>query len=346
MSKEIYFSVIMPTLNSESTIEKSLISIRSQNFDQDQVEIIVADGGSVDKTKEIAQKYSCRILHNEQVQPESAKYIGITNAKGKVCLFLDSDEVLKDKESFKKRKDIFENFQDAKVILFGGYEKPEGESSLNDYINYYSDPFSFFVSKTSTEHKVIHSVWKNNFKDFSEEDSYIKFRLKDSDYLPPVDMCAGNCFLREYYLDLVGEEIKDQMIVAEIFYRIVKDTGCFYMLKDSPTIHNSSVGLGQYIKKLNWRIINNVHYKNVPGTGFSNREEFQPKGSSLKKYLFIPFALTIIGPLIVSIYMALKYKKPILLLNFPLTIYVAFYISYQYIRLIFGRKSALKPYGK
>ena len=120
MSKEIYFSVIMPTLNSESTIEKSLISIRSQNFDQDQVEIIVADGGSVDKTKEIAQKYSCRILHNEQVQPESAKYIGITNAKGKVCLFLDSDEVLKDKESFKKEKIYLKTFKMLKLFYLVG----------------------------------------------------------------------------------------------------------------------------------------------------------------------------------------------------------------------------------
>jgi len=57
-------SVIMPTLNSEKTIRLSLESTRKQSYDQNLIEILVIDGGSTDKTREIAREYNCRILEN------------------------------------------------------------------------------------------------------------------------------------------------------------------------------------------------------------------------------------------------------------------------------------------
>jgi glycosyltransferase involved in cell wall biosynthesis len=50
-------SVILATLNSGAILKKSLQSVRSQNYDQSKIEIIVADGGSTDETIEILKKY-------------------------------------------------------------------------------------------------------------------------------------------------------------------------------------------------------------------------------------------------------------------------------------------------
>ena len=51
-------SVITPTFNSKSTIEKCLTSVRKQNYPQNKIEIILIDGGSIDDTKKITKNFS------------------------------------------------------------------------------------------------------------------------------------------------------------------------------------------------------------------------------------------------------------------------------------------------
>jgi glycosyltransferase involved in cell wall biosynthesis len=51
-------SVLIPTLNAASVLESCLKSIRSQNYPQEKLEIIVADGGSTDATVGIASNYN------------------------------------------------------------------------------------------------------------------------------------------------------------------------------------------------------------------------------------------------------------------------------------------------
>jgi len=51
-------SVVIPTLNEESHIEKTLLSVIKQEGDY---ELYVVDGGSSDNTVAIARKYACVI---------------------------------------------------------------------------------------------------------------------------------------------------------------------------------------------------------------------------------------------------------------------------------------------
>jgi len=48
-------SVIITTKNEEKNIENCLSSIKNQNYLQENIEIIVVDNNSIDKTKEIAK---------------------------------------------------------------------------------------------------------------------------------------------------------------------------------------------------------------------------------------------------------------------------------------------------
>jgi len=57
-------SIIIPTLNSTRTLGLCLKSITSQNYPEELVEIIVADGGSTDQTKEISQAYFVKLVDN------------------------------------------------------------------------------------------------------------------------------------------------------------------------------------------------------------------------------------------------------------------------------------------
>ncbi len=83
-------SIIIPTLNEENHLPILLASIKRQDFDD--YEIIVADAGSEDRTKEIAFSYGCRII--EGGKPARGRNKGAESAKGELLLFLDADSFL------------------------------------------------------------------------------------------------------------------------------------------------------------------------------------------------------------------------------------------------------------
>ena len=78
------FTIILPTYNNEKTIEECLESIFSQRYPKKEFEVLFIDGGSSDRTLEIAKKYPVKILKNEKRNEEAARILGIRKAKGKI----------------------------------------------------------------------------------------------------------------------------------------------------------------------------------------------------------------------------------------------------------------------
>ena len=54
----LFVSIIIPCRNEEKYIAKCLDSILSQDYPKDKLEVLVVDGMSEDKTKEIVKDYS------------------------------------------------------------------------------------------------------------------------------------------------------------------------------------------------------------------------------------------------------------------------------------------------
>lgn len=84
-------SVVIPTHNSEDTIEACLRSVSEQTWSK--IEIIMVDNHSMDKTREIAHNFRARIYLKG---PERASQVnfGMRKAKGKYVYRVDSDFVL------------------------------------------------------------------------------------------------------------------------------------------------------------------------------------------------------------------------------------------------------------
>ncbi|MBM4240519.1 MAG: glycosyltransferase [Euryarchaeota archaeon] len=85
-------SIIIPTYNEEQYLPKLLKSIKSQDFTDH--EVIVADAGSKDGTREIAESYGCNVV--EGGLPAVGRNNGVKISRGEYLLFLDSDVVLTD----------------------------------------------------------------------------------------------------------------------------------------------------------------------------------------------------------------------------------------------------------
>jgi glycosyltransferase involved in cell wall biosynthesis len=84
-------SIVIPTKNCASTLQKCLESIRAQDFAG--YEIIVVDGHSRDGTGEIARRLSDRLLEADLSVP-ACRNMGFRAARGEIFLSMDSDMVM------------------------------------------------------------------------------------------------------------------------------------------------------------------------------------------------------------------------------------------------------------
>jgi glycosyltransferase involved in cell wall biosynthesis len=84
-------SVVIPALNSASTISFTLSSIFSNSLSRDLFEVLVVDNGSSDKTVEIAERFPAKVFHCSKKGIGPARNFGISGSKGSIVCLTDSD---------------------------------------------------------------------------------------------------------------------------------------------------------------------------------------------------------------------------------------------------------------
>jgi rSAM/selenodomain-associated transferase 2 len=85
-------SIIIPTLNEVETLRKNLNSITATS--QIEIEIIVVDSSSHDKTQNIANIFDVKIIPSRQRNRAYQMNLGAAAASGKILIFLHADTLL------------------------------------------------------------------------------------------------------------------------------------------------------------------------------------------------------------------------------------------------------------
>jgi len=87
-------SVIVPSFNEEANIAQCLVSLSHQTLARTDYEIIVVDGGSTDRTCEIARKYADMVFIQKSKKVGGARNDGAEAAKGEIVATTDADCIL------------------------------------------------------------------------------------------------------------------------------------------------------------------------------------------------------------------------------------------------------------
>ncbi len=111
---KIRVSVVTPTLNEERDLPQLLSSLKKQTFRD--FEIIVADAGSKDRTRQIAEEYGARVVDGGM--PGVGRNRGAAVAQGEYLFFFDADVILPEDFIAKAVQEMDENYVDLATCVF------------------------------------------------------------------------------------------------------------------------------------------------------------------------------------------------------------------------------------
>jgi len=110
----VQVSIIIPALNEEDFIGNCLRSLRNQSFRD--FEIIVVDGGSTDRTVEIAKGYADKVILAPGSKIGEARSVGVKEAQGNIIVSTDADTL----HPPEWLGNLVRHFEDPEVAAVGG----------------------------------------------------------------------------------------------------------------------------------------------------------------------------------------------------------------------------------
>ena len=126
-------SIITVVLNGAETLERTILSVLRQDFDD--LEYVIIDGGSTDGSLDIIRRYESEI-HYWRSEPDNGLYDamnkGVRASKGRWVLFLGADDLL-----VNSLRDIASHLTDERTVYYGDVYMPKRQ-------RIYDGPFSAY----------------------------------------------------------------------------------------------------------------------------------------------------------------------------------------------------------
>lgn len=136
-------SICVPCYNGASYLNRFFQSIQDQTYSE--LQIIFADDGSVDETRQLAMEQHAKFiekgmeflyLHQEHKGQAAAINLGLPHVTGEYFMWIDSDDFL-EKDHVEKKVKYLEEHKEADVVMCRG--RILDENDLNDSIGILGD---------------------------------------------------------------------------------------------------------------------------------------------------------------------------------------------------------------
>lgn len=215
----ILVSFIIPTLNAGNVLESCLKSIRSQTLKN--IEIIIADGGSIDQTINIARKYKTKIINNPLKTAEAGKAVGLRQTTGQFIALIDSDNILPSKNWLKK---MLLPFQENPTIVGSEpikftYRKNGGFIERYSALLGANDPYAWF-NGVYDRYSYLSNNWTGLKIDQIDKGQYIETSLKPNQLLPTIG-ANGTIFRADF---LKKNQRTDYLFDVDILSFVINQT--------------------------------------------------------------------------------------------------------------------------
>lgn len=122
MTNPLRASIIIPTYNRSEILSYTLESILRQSIDLNEIEVIVADDGSSDDTKEVVLRYQSKLKlkyvrqEDQGYRAGAARNLGIRSAESPVCIFLDNG-ILLSSRAIEAHLNVHEQSEEACTVI-------------------------------------------------------------------------------------------------------------------------------------------------------------------------------------------------------------------------------------
>lgn len=261
-SKKPLISFVIPTLNADKVLAKCLASI-SKQITKYKYEIIIADGGSTDKTISIAKKFKAKIVKNLLKTAEAGKAIGVKHTKGEYICLIDSDNIIPTTNWLEK---MILPFSDTKIIgtepIRFTYRKNSGLIERYSALIGANDPYAF-VTGIYDRQNYINFRWTDlkletiNFKD------YIKIKLEKNKAIPTIG-ANGTIFRKELFKNFKLDYLFDIDLITNSLIHSPANSPLYFAKVKVGIIHTyCENSIKKFIRKQNRRIVDYYTYQNL-----------------------------------------------------------------------------------
>jgi glycosyltransferase involved in cell wall biosynthesis len=331
-------SVILATYNGKSTIDECLRLFFAQEYPRNQIEIIVADGGSIDGTLEILKKYKKKYPSVIKIIDNPKKYkigagggadIAVRKASGDFILMIDQDNLLFQKSWLMEMVKILMENKDISCVQSLTFS-PKKYSLTDRYLGMAGIEDPFAVSYSIKAQVIINP---KHFK-YDEKGKFYIYKIDKNDFYYGGD---NGFLIRRKDLLENGGYTQD----IDNFYRMaLKEKGYKLAIpKNLAIFHKTSSGFIEFLKKRNYYV---RHYLN---SNIKNRDFYwiSPNKNTLKQNLkFIKnltYNLIVFPRIIEGIKMAIKKKDLVWLIHplFTLSVTLGYIYSFILVKLL-GKK--------
>jgi len=332
----IQVSFVIPTLNAQKVLSKCLTSINKQNYPKSNYEILIIDGGSTDKTLDIAQKFNSKILKNPLKTAEAGKSVGIKKARGKYICLIDSDNILPNKSWL--RQMILPMEQDNRLIgsepIKFTYRSKAGFMERYSALIGANDPYAF-ITGVYDRQNYLNNKWTGLKIDQIDKDKYIILTLKPKTIIPTIG--ANGTIFKTTFLqqNLNSDYFFDIDIISQV---LSKNNQSLYFAKVKTGIIHTFCedSLTKFIRKQKRRLTDFYYYQKF------RQYDWQPVNQQ-SQIKFVLYTILVFPALFDSIRGFLKKPDPVWFLHPILCLITLFCYTLITLQFKFG---LLKPINR